>query len=141
MAEKLIFGSENNTTGVRGDLEKLTMNAHQIIRDFGMGGKPYKMNIHDYGGNAYQFTYDEILEKESKKIIEDCIIEVNKCFLEHKTFLLILSEFLSENSRINKDEIEKMAQEYFKKNNITPFKFVDKDSYYDFKSKLDARYP
>jgi DNA polymerase IIIc chi subunit len=138
LAEKFIFGSESNTTGVRGDLEKLTMNAHQMIRDFGMGGKPYKMNIHQYGGNSYQFTYDEMLEKESKKIIEDCIIEVNKCFLEHKIFLLILSKFLSENSRINKDEIEKMAQDYFKKNNITPFKFVDKDSYYDFKSKLEA---
>ncbi len=138
LAEKFIFGSESNTTGVRGDLEKITMNAHQMIRDFGMGGKPYKMNIHQYGGNSYQFTYDEMLEKESKKIIEDCIIEVNKCFLEHKTFLLILSKFLSENSRINKEEIEKMAQDYFKKNNITPFKFVDKDSYYDFKSKLEA---
>jgi DNA polymerase IIIc chi subunit len=137
LAEKFIFGSDNNTTGVRGDLEKITMNAHQIIRDFGMGGKPYKMNIHDYGGNSYQFTYDEMLEKESKKIIEDCIIKVNKCFLEHKTFLLILSKFLSENSRINKDEIEKMAQDYFKKYNIKPTKFIDKDSYYDFKSKLD----
>ncbi len=137
LAEKFIFGSENNTTGVRGDLEKLTMNAHQIIRDFGMGGKPYKMNIHDYGGNAYQFTFDEMLQKEAKKIIEDCIIEVNKCFLEHKTFLLILSKFLSENSRINKDQIEKMAQDYFKNNNIIPMKFVDKDSYYDFKKKLD----
>ncbi len=137
LAEKLVFGSENNTTGVSGDLIRLTQIAHQIIKDFGMGGKPYKMNIHDYGGNPNQFTFDDELEKQSQKIIDDCIIEVNKCFVEHKTFLLILSKFLSENSRINKDQIEKMVIDYFKKNNIKPIKFVDKDSYYNFKSKLD----
>jgi GTPase SAR1 family protein len=137
LAEKLIFGSENNTTGVRGDLEKLTMNAHQIIRDFGMGGKPYKMNLHQYGGNAYQFTFDEDLEKQSKIIIEECIVEVDHCLKEHKSFLLMISKYLSNNSRINKDQIEKMAHEYFKKNKIKPIEFLDISTYYDFKNKLD----
>ncbi len=137
LAEKLIFGSENNTTGVRGDLEKLTINAHQIIREFGMGGKPYKMNIHDYGGNSYQFTFDELLEKESKKIIDDCIIEVEKCFLEHKKLLLIYSKYLSENSRIDKEVMIKMANDYFKNNKIKAVEFLDINNYYDFKNKLD----
>ena len=47
---------------------------------------------------------------------------------------------MSENSRINKDEIEKMALEYFNKEKIKPINFVDKDSYYDFKTKLDLMY-
>ena len=136
--EQFIFGSENNTSGVSGDLEKLTAISHQIIRDYGMGGIPLKMNIHEYGGNSYQYTFEEKFEKQAQQIIEDCIVEVNNCLAEHKTFLLILSKYLSENSRINKDEIEKMANDYFKKNNIKPTKFVDKDTYYDFKSKLDA---
>ena len=33
-----------------------------------------------------------------------------------------------------------MALEYFKKGKIKPIKFVDKDSYYDFQSKLDLMY-
>ena len=86
--------------------------------------------------NPYQFTFEEKFEKQAQKIIEDCIIDVNKCLLEHKTFLLILSKFLSENSRINKDEIEKMALEYFKKEKIKPIKFVDKDSYTILKQNL-----
>ena len=77
------------------------------------------------------------MRKTSSKIIEDCKIDVNKCLLEHKTFLLILSKLFVENSRINKDEIEKMALEYFKKEKIEPIKFIDKEFYYDFKSKLD----
>ena len=137
LAEKLLFGTENNTTGVRGDIEKLTMNAHQIIRDFGMGGVPYKMNIHQYGGNSYQFTFDENLEKQAKKIIDDCIVEVEKCLLEHKKLLLIYAKFLSNNSRLDKDEMIKMANDYFKNNEIKPIEFVDINSYYDFKSKLD----
>ena len=138
LAEQFIFGSENNTSGVSGDLEKLTAISHQIIRDYGMGGIPLKMNIHEYGGNSYQYTFEEKFEKQAQQIIENCIVEVNNCLAEHRTFLLILSKYLSENSRINKDEIEKMANDYFKKNNIKPTKFVDKDTYYDFKSKLDA---
>ena len=51
------------------------------------------MNIHDYKGNPNQFTFNDDLEKQSQKIIEDCIVEVNNCFVEHKTFLLILSKF------------------------------------------------
>jgi DNA polymerase IIIc chi subunit len=138
LAEKLIFGTENNTTGVRGDLEKLTMNAHQIIRDFGMGGKPYKMNIHDYGGNSYQFTFDARHEKDAEKIIDDCIAEVSNCLKEHKKLLLIYSKYLSENSRIDKDLIIKMANEYCKENKLQPIEFLDINTYYDFKSKLDV---
>ena len=80
------------------------------------------------------------MRKTSSKIIEDCKIDVNKCLLEHKTFLLILSKLFVENSRINKDDIVIMVLEYFNKEKIKPIKFVDKDSYYDFQSKLDLMY-
>ncbi len=137
LAEKLIFGSENNTTGVSSDLVKLTLIAHQIVRDFGMTGSPYKMNIHQYGGSPYQFTFDENSEKLALSIIENAIIDVEKCLLEHKTLLLNFAKFLSNNSRINKDEILKMTNDYFEKTKKEPIQFLDISSYYDFKKKLD----
>jgi ATP-dependent Zn protease len=138
LAEKLIFGTENNTTGVSGDLLKLTQNAHQIIRDYGMGGKPYKMHIHEYGGNnPYQFTFDARQEKDAEKIIDDCVTEVENCLVEHKELLLIFSKYLSNNSRIDKDLMIKMANDYFKSSNIKPIEFLDINTYYNFKNKLD----
>jgi hypothetical protein len=138
LSEQLIFGTENNTTGVSSDLIKVTQIAHQIIRDYGMGGNPVRMHLHQYAGNPYQFTFTEEYEKQSQMIIEQCIIEVKKCLEEHKKLLITMAKFLSNNSRINKDQIIKMTDQYIKENHLIPIEFFDKETYYDFKSKLDA---
>ena len=137
LAEKLIFGQENNTTGVSSDLLKLTQIAHQIIRDFGMSGNPVKMNLHQYGGSPYQFTFDENHEKSAQKIIDICVAEVEACLLQHKTLLLDFAKYLSNNSRLNKDEIIVMTNNYFQKTNIKPVQFLEKETYYNFKNILN----
>ncbi len=136
VAEKMVFGSENNTTGVSQDLVVATQIAHQMIRDYGMGGNPLKMNIHQYGGNPYQFTFNESFENQANKIISDCLLEVEKCLSTHFSLLITLSKFLSANSRINKPEIIEFANHYFNENKLEPIVFLDKDTYYDFKNKL-----
>jgi DNA polymerase IIIc chi subunit len=137
LAEALIFGTENNTTGVRGDLEKVTLVAHQIVRDFGMTGNPFKINIHEYGGNAYQFTFNEAHEQQAQQIIEECRKEVEACLVTHKKLLIIISKYLSNNSRLDKELLRDMANDYFKKNNIAPIKFVDINGYYDFRKRVE----
>ena len=136
VAEQMIFGLENNTTGVIQDLISVSQIAHQIVKDFGMNGHPYKMNIHDYGGNLNQFTFDETFENQAKTIIDECLEEVKNCLKIHQTFLITLSKYLSENSRISKSEIEEFANDYFKTNKVNVSDFVTKETYYDFKSKL-----
>jgi hypothetical protein len=51
--------------------------------------------------------------------------------------LLIFSKYLSNNSRIDKDLMIKMANDYFKSNNVKPIEFLDINAYYNFKNKLD----
>ncbi len=137
LAEALIFGTENNTTGVRGDLEKITMNAHQIVRDFGMAGDPFKMNIHQYGGNAYQFTFTAEHEKQAQFIIDECRKEVDICFKEHKKLIILIAKYLSNNSRLDKDLLKEMANDYFKKNKTKPIQFIESNAYYDFRKRVD----
>lgn len=137
LAEALIFGTENTTTGVRGDLEKITMIAHQIVRDYGMIGDLFKINIHQYGGNAYQFTFTEAHEKQAQQIIEQCKIEVQACFEEHKKLIIIIAKYLSNNSRLNKEVLSDMVNYYFKKQKIKPIQLTDIDGYYDFRKKVD----
>ncbi len=137
LAEALIFGTENNTTGVSGDLQKLTQVAHQIVREYGMTGDPFKMNIHNYGVNPYQFTFTQEHEKQAQTIINECRKEVDACFKEHKKLIIIIAKYLSNNSRLDKDLLKEMANNYFKKNNIKPIKFVESTSYYDFRKRVD----
>ncbi len=138
LAEQLIFGKENNTTGVSGDLVKISQLANLIIRDYGMGGNPVKMNLHQYAGNPNQFTFSETYEQQAQKIVDECAIEVTNCLYENKQLLLKLAKYLSNNSRINKEEIIVFTNNYFKETNKKPVEFLDKDSYYNFKKKLAA---
>ncbi len=139
VAEQLIFGAENNTTGVHGDLAKVTNLAHQIVREYGMDNEPFKKNIHVYGGNSYQFTFTPEHEAQAKSIIMDCLAEVKATMVQHKKLHLIISDYLSDNSRIEKTELIEMAKKYFKENTITPIKFLDGNEYYSFRKKLKAQ--
>jgi GTPase SAR1 family protein len=138
IAEALIFGKENNTTGVSGDLQKLTQIAHQIVREYGMNGDPFKMNLHQYGGNPFQFTFTSEHEKQAQMIIETCKIEVEEMFKKHKQLLIIIAKYLSNNSRLDKDLLKQMANNYFKKNKIKPIQFVESNSYYNFRAQVDS---
>jgi Peptidase family M41/C-terminal, D2-small domain, of ClpB protein len=137
LAEALIFGKENNTTGVSGDLQKLTQIAHQIVREYGMNGDPFKMNIHNYGGNPFQFTFTQEHEKQAQSIIDECRTEVEACFTEHKKLIIIIAKYLSNNSRLDKDLLKEMANDYFKKQKIKPIQFVESNAYYDFRKRVD----
>jgi ATP-dependent Zn protease len=136
VAEQLIFGKENNTTGVSDDLSKATNLAHQIVREYGMNDEPFKQNIHVYGGNSYNFTFDEVREQAAKEIIENCLADTRACIEKHKPFLLMVADYLSDNSRLDKEELISMAQVYAKKQKLPPFKFISKEEYYDFRSVL-----
>jgi hypothetical protein len=138
VAESFIFGKENNTTGVSEDLVKATNIAHQILRDYGMGGLPVKYHIHEYGGNPYQFTYDKSQEEQALHIVELCLRDVENCLAEHKSLLIDIAKHLSNNSRIDKKELIKLCDEYCTKSGKEPMKFVTKDTYYDFRDRLFA---
>ncbi len=139
LAEQLIFGKQNNTTGVTADLQQATNLAHQIIREYGMTDEPYKINIHQYGGNHYQFTFTEEHENMGKQIINECRAEVEAALLKHKKLLLIVSEYLSNNSRLNKKQIIEFYKTYCKDQKIKPVQLVDKDSYYNFRKTLQLQ--
>jgi Peptidase family M41/AAA domain (Cdc48 subfamily)/C-terminal, D2-small domain, of ClpB protein len=137
-AEKLIFGAENNTTGVSHDLSRVSSIAHQIVREYGMADKPYKINLHQYGGNPYQFTFTPEHEAEAKQLITNCLVEVEQALKEHKPFLLTLAKYLSGHSRINKDELFDMVSAYALDKQVKLPEFVDKTTYYNYTKLLDG---
>lgn len=136
VAEEMIFGKEHKTTGVSGDLQTVSNLSHQYFREYGMSGLPYKINIHSYGGNPYQFTYTEEIEKNALKLIEDCINIVTDCLTLHKSLLIELSRFLSDHSRIDKSDLEKMINNNLQKRKMPDINFKDQETYYNFRERL-----
>lgn len=136
VAEAHVFGKDYNTTGVSGDLYKVTLLAHQIFRDYGMHSLPARHNIHVYGGSPYQFTFDENMEERCRKIVQYCLEETVLCIKENEGMLLTISTYLADHSRIDKKDIIDMATSYHAEHQLALPTFVDKESYYDFRNKL-----
>lgn len=140
VAESFVFGKDYNTTGVNDDLFKATTLAHQIVREYGMHGMPVKYNIHQYGGNSYQFTFDEELENRARDIVKMCLKDAENCITQYSKLFYQISEYLSNNSRIDKEALINLSNSYHKSQKLPFFKFQDKDTYYNFRKKLISNY-
>jgi Peptidase family M41/C-terminal, D2-small domain, of ClpB protein/AAA domain (Cdc48 subfamily) len=136
VAEQLVFGKESNTTGVSGDLAKITTIANQMARDYGMLDEVYKTNIHVYGGNSMQFTFTEALEKEAKQIVQAALLDVKDALTKHKPLLIEIAKYLSDNSRLNKPELKQMCLQYFKQHKIANIKLIESSEYYNYRNRL-----
>ncbi|MFM2392645.1 MAG: hypothetical protein RLZZ546_622, partial [Bacteroidota bacterium] len=140
VAESFVFGKDFNTTGVNDDLVKASAIAHQIVREYGMHGLPVKYNIHQYGGNHYQFTFDDDLENRAVEIIKRCLSETENCLSKYSKLFYQISQFLSNNSRMDKEAIIDLSKKFHKAEKLPPFDFIDKDTYYNFRKKLIANF-
>ena len=79
IAEEIIFGEEEITTGASNDLERVTLIARQMITEFGMS---------DILGNVY-INKDEYISLNTRSIIDkEVSLLVNSCYLYAKNVLL-----------------------------------------------------
>lgn len=62
VAEKMIFGAENTSSGVSGDIEEATKQANRAIRDYAMGSDPVSIAV--YSSNHEDLFYMENKYKE-----------------------------------------------------------------------------
>jgi hypothetical protein len=140
VAEQVVFGKSLNTTGVSEDLKQVSILAQQISRDYGMYSLPAKHNIHVYGGLPYQFTFTAEMEESAKNLVLNCLADVESCLNEHKDIFLEISHYLSDHSRIEKNQLIEFDKNYTKNKGTAPTKFVNKDNYYQFRKKLIDAY-
>jgi hypothetical protein len=139
VAEAHVYGKDHNTTGVSDDLRQVTNFAQSIFRDYGMHGLPARHNIHVYGGNPYQFTFDSGMEAECKVIVESCLADAVECIQKYEEVFLEISYYLSDHSRIDKPDLMRLAEDIHKRNRWPAPVWKDKNSYYNFREKLFLR--
>jgi hypothetical protein len=131
LAETLVFGDENMTTGAHSDIEHATSIAIEYVRSYGMSKIPVKISAPDIQFNEHGcFSYEES-DIEAKRLIDKCKKTALKCIEDNMLLLLKLSEYLSVNSKMNKQQIEEYVKKYNSYGIVT---FKTKDNYYDFKN-------
>lgn len=115
VAEELVYGSAFITTGAANDLEKVTALARKMVTAYGMSDKMGHMAYgkseeHVFMGRDFGHTRDfseEIaadIDKEVKKIVDDCYAIAKKILEENRDMLEYISKKLLEEETIDEKE-------------------------------------
>ncbi len=131
VSEELIFGEEHLTSGATGDIEKATEFLSDMYKENGMGETPIKYSIPMIEDNNSYHRYDSIEEK-IKSVIEEAKLLAEKSLKKEKKLLLSLSDYLSDNRMLNKDEIKVFVE----KQASSPVKIVNDGNYMYYREQL-----
>ena len=131
VAEEIIYGPENITTGASNDLEKVTAIARKMVTVYGMsekmGNLQYgKSQEHVFMGRDFRHTQDfsdEIaaeIDKEVKKIVDERYAVARKLLLENEDMLRKIAKELLERETLDDTEfIEIMDKIKAQRNNVS----------------------
>jgi len=116
MAEELIFGKEDITSGASNDLERVTSLAKRMVTEFGMSSKLGNVVYNDnISKNTNNMIYNEIEE-----IINKCNKQANKILQENMNLLKNVAKKLIDEETINSKELTELIEHYnlYKNKNI-----------------------
>ena len=135
VAEKLIFGEELLSAGSCKDIEMVTQRAIAYVKTYGMTGFPILVGLEsDKMNDSHHFDH-ESSDREVKKLVDGCLKTTERIIKKNKTLLLKLSEYLSENSIMDKNLIATFVEKYA----INPTEIKNSDTYYGFKNILQEQ--
>jgi len=120
IAEKIVFGSENVTTGASSDFKNANSIARQMVIDYGMGDELRNLVFnHDEGGmmfdrmvhdRAYSESTAQKIDADIKKLFDEAAERAEKSIKANMKYLKILAEKLLEVETIDEDEINKLLE-------------------------------
>ncbi len=122
IAEEIIYGKDNITTGASNDLEKVSALARSMVQTYGMsekmGNLAYgKDQEHVFMGRNFGNTRDfseEIaaeIDKEVKKIVDEQYEQAKNLLTENKDMLEYIAHVLLEKETLDEKEFEKLMND------------------------------
>lgn len=129
IAEQILFGEDNISTGACIDLMNATSTASNMIRENGMGEVLFRMlpdSSLDSSNNS--IVMDISFEEDIKSLINICKSRVFKLLSDNKKYLIELSKYLSINSSMETDKFKEILSglniEWKTKENLYNFKKI-----------------
>ena len=131
VAEELIFGKENLTTGASGDIQVVTNFLSDMIKSNGMGGVPIQYSLPEISNNyAYNNFID--VEEQVKSVLEKGLALARETLKKERRLLLVISDYLSDHSMLKKAALEKLINE----NTLTKIPLIDDGKLIFYRSHL-----
>lgn len=121
VAEEIIFGPENITTGASNDLEKVTQTARNMVTTYGMSDKmgslqygKSQQNVfmgRDFGhSNDFSQEIAAEIDKEVKKIVDERYEIAKKLLSENRDMLEYISKALLDQETIDEKTFEELME-------------------------------
>lgn len=121
IAEELIFGSDDITTGASSDIKKATKVARKMVTRFGMSENIGVINYDDDDDEvfigrdlAHTRSHSEAvagaIDEEVKGIIDECYRKAKEKIEEHMDILHSCAALLIEKEKITRDEFEALFE-------------------------------
>lgn len=105
VAEELIFGSSNATTGAENDLKQATKLAYNMVTKWGYSNKIGLMYVGDHNSDL-DFVSKKIIEEEVKLILKNAYEKAKNLLMTHKNKLHTLANELLDKETLSKDQVE-----------------------------------
>lgn len=121
VAEEIVYGPDNITTGASNDLEKVTQTARNMVTTYGMSKKMGNMQYgksqeHVFMGRDFGHSNDfsdEIaaeIDKEVKKIVDERYEVAKKLLTENRDMLEYISKALLDDETIDEKTFEELME-------------------------------
>lgn len=118
VAEELIFGEDQVTTGASGDIQQATMMARKMVTEWGMSEK---IGMIDYADNEPGYAPKQIstetaaqIEAEVRSLVDEGYTRAKDILTKKKKDLKKLAEALLEYESLSGDEIKDLLKGKFK---------------------------
>lgn len=138
VAERMIFGPEQTSTGVVSDLESASELANQAIKDYGMGNDPTSVYVED-PGHYDSFFHAEEHSEQALAIIKECEAEAERILSRNKHLLLQMAQHLTQHSRMDQAQIGEMVRRYAVEPWVASDGFIEPKAYFNFKGRIQQQ--
>lgn len=108
-AEELIYGPENVSSGISGDIQQATETAFTLITRFGYSKKLGNVDLSSNYDSLSSETKQEI-EGEVRRLVEEARDKATKILTEKRSELELLTKALIEYETLTKEEMEKVLR-------------------------------
>src|SRR5690625_3680864 len=120
VAEEMIFGEDNVSTGASNDFQRATAIAHKMITEYGMSDKIGPTQFTGGSGEQvflgrdiqsdqnYSDAIAHAIDQETQKFINDCYERAKEILIEHREQLELIAETLLEVETLDAKEIKSL---------------------------------
>ena len=121
VAEEIVFGEENVTTGAENDIKEATNFTTRMLKECGMGKLPAAYQVKDQDTNNYLHDENNVINDKVQEWISKAKELAEKTLIKQKVLLLQMADYLSDNRMISKEKIKTLLKTYaqgFNENDI-----------------------